>query len=415
MGNKIKIIYIYLGGDLTRNLPGVQNKIISKIKYLNSNKSICQGISVINKDSKNEIIELPNIKFLEITSSTKRKYFNSIKSNKSVFTVLSEYLQSIRNEFDFIIFRYPLASKFLLEFCEQFPQKVILEHNTLEVPELKLNFKNLVSGTKFSFKPGYFINILENGIFPIFREYYYRKKIERKNFFKIAVSHEIAKLYSKSYSTKEILVISNAIDTYLFGKRKLFYNPKDVINLFMLVGFKADWHGIERLIKSIQKYEGQQKLIFNFIGVTKTDFQTDFNKENIEINFFDSLSSNELDFQLINFHIGIGTLEAYKKNMFEASPLKVREYFARGFPVIIGYEDTDLMDSILINDFVFRVENNSSLIDFNEVVKWYMALSKIENFPSKIQDFAREKLDTSVKMNKLIDVLIEKSNGSSYN
>jgi hypothetical protein len=39
--------------------------------------------------------------------------------------------------------------------------------------------------------------------------------------------------------------------------------------------------------------------------------------------------------------VAVGTLALYRKGMEEASPLKVREYLARGIPTIVGYRDTD--------------------------------------------------------------------------
>lgn len=39
--------------------------------------------------------------------------------------------------------------------------------------------------------------------------------------------------------------------------------------------------------------------------------------------------------------VAIGTLGMHRKDMEEASPLKVREYLAYGIPTIIGYRDTD--------------------------------------------------------------------------
>lgn len=40
--------------------------------------------------------------------------------------------------------------------------------------------------------------------------------------------------------------------------------------------------------------------------------------------------------------IGMGTMAAYRKKVFEGSSLKVREYIAFGLPVIVPYYDTDL-------------------------------------------------------------------------
>ncbi|WP_198264123.1 hypothetical protein [sulfur-oxidizing endosymbiont of Gigantopelta aegis] len=67
-------------------------------------------------------------------------------------------------------------------------------------------------------------------------------------------------------------------------------------------------------------------------------------------------------------NIAIGTLSLHKKNMKEASALKVREYVAYGLPVILGYIDSDLDGC----DFILNVGNYERNIHDN--------LKKIKEF-----------------------------------
>ncbi|GGA33428.1 hypothetical protein [Paenibacillus physcomitrellae] len=67
--------------------------------------------------------------------------------------------------------------------------------------------------------------------------------------------------------------------------------------------------------------------------------------------------------------IAVGTLALYRKNMTEASPLKVREYLANGLPVIIAYEDTDFPAEV---PFLLRLPAEPDLIRRN--------LGRIEQF-----------------------------------
>lgn len=52
--------------------------------------------------------------------------------------------------------------------------------------------------------------------------------------------------------------------------------------------------------------------------------------------------------------VAIGSLALYRNHMDEASPLKVREYLARGIPTIIGYEDTDFPEPV---PFLLQIPN----------------------------------------------------------
>jgi hypothetical protein len=410
---KIRLVYVYLGGDLSETLPGVQNKIISKINYLNTHRSTCFGLTVSGSSEKKT--KFQRIQIIKNESFKNYKFFNTIISNKRVFDLLLDHLLSISDQFDFIIFRYPLASNALLNFCKTFQNRVIIEHNTLEIPELVLNCRKHIWGTKFSLKPGYFINMLENGLLPIFREFYYRKNIAKSSYLKLYVSYEIQNYYDRINSKTRNLVISNSIDTSLFKSRDSLSAADHDLKMYMLVGFEAEWHGIERIINSLKTYTGVKKLVFYFIGVDNSRcLNINPESSNVEINFVKRLTKNDLDAFLSNFNIGLGTLAAYTKKMHEASPLKVREYIARGFPIVIGYIDTDLSLDKEINDFVYQVKNDSSMIDFNAVVNWYSNLERNVGFQHRIQEFAKLKLDTSVKMNILIEELFQSKNDFTH-
>ncbi|MFM7623710.1 MAG: hypothetical protein ACKO5V_02710, partial [Actinomycetota bacterium] len=64
----------------------------------------------------------------------------------------------------------------------------------------------------------------------------------------------------------------------------------------MLVGFEAEWHGIERIMNSLKTYTGVKKLVIYFIGVDNSRY-LNINPEssNVEINFVKRLTKNDLD------------------------------------------------------------------------------------------------------------------------
>jgi hypothetical protein len=264
----------------------------------------------------------------------------------------------------------------------------------------------LISKTQFTFKPGYFFNVVENGFLPLFREYLFRKEIHNYSTVKIAVSHEISNELIKIGKRVKTIVVSNSIDVSNFKMRGPVKFKSDVIRFFMLIGFEADWHGVERIVKSLQNYDGDFNLQITFFGCQSQELiLKDFKNSKVEFVFLPQIHRNELHEILCEYHIGIGTLAAYKKKMYEASPLKVREYIARGFPIIIGYEDTDLNNQASIEKYVFKVENSDRLIEFKDLVKWFLLISENENYPIDIQQYAYSSLDTSVKMRELVNEL----------
>ncbi|MFM7683805.1 MAG: hypothetical protein ACKO7P_13855, partial [Bacteroidota bacterium] len=101
---KIRLVYVYLGGDLSDTLPGVQNKIISKINFLNTHRSTCFGLTVGGSTENNS--KFQRIQIIKNESFKTYKFFNTIISNKKVFDLLQDHLLSVNDQFDFIIFRY---------------------------------------------------------------------------------------------------------------------------------------------------------------------------------------------------------------------------------------------------------------------------------------------------------------------
>lgn len=108
-------------------------------------------------------------------------------------------------------------------------------------------------------------------------------------------------------------------------------------------------------------------------------------------------------------NLGIGTLALYKKNMNEASVLKVREYVSRGIPFIKAYYDTDIDNIPELSPFYLNFPNNDSLIDVNKIIEFLTSVSKSELDISNIMHkIAVEKLDWSVKMKEYVDFVNKK-------
>jgi hypothetical protein len=97
---------------------------------------------------------------------------------------------------------------------------------------------------------------------------------------------------------------------------------------------------------------------------------------------------------MVKCSICIGTLALYRKNLEEASPLKVREYIASGYPVIIGYEDTAFSDLPKLPEWAL-------FQDFREDVNIQIMSAFIEKMKNHIVDRAEaESLIDSIYIEK---------------
>jgi hypothetical protein len=94
-----------------------------------------------------------------------------------------------------------------------------------------------------------------------------------------------------------------------------------------------------------------------------------------QIRIINSVNAIDLTNLLNNYHIGIGSLSVYKIGLEEATPLKTREYIARGFPIIIGYTDTDMVNHSEFQMYCYQVPNNDSVINMNSLFQFVESVS----------------------------------------
>jgi hypothetical protein len=394
---KIRILYVYLGGNLTDLVPGVQTKIIKKIEALNTKHSNCNGVS-FSFSSETDLKLSEKLTILSVQTSKKRKYFLRCQNLIDTYSRLTKYINENEN-FDFILFRYPLSNYWLYKFSKEYGNKLIFEHNTLEIKELKLELISNLKKISFKSKPSYYLSFTVNNLLPFLGEWFFSKRIFKLTKMGVSVTKELALYNSRKIPSYKNIVVSNGIDcdAYLLTKK---FTSNEIIKIFILCGYKAPWHGIDRIINSLNKYNGERKIKLSIIG--NIDFEDSFfnsESKNISIEIMPNMLKHELDEYLKEFHFSLGTMALHIIKMNEASPLKVRESFARGFPVVIGYDDTDITEE---NPFVYRVANDNSFIDFSKIIEWYDFIHADQKHPQKIREFAKLHLDVNSKMEKII-------------
>ncbi len=98
----------------------------------------------------------------------------------------------------------------------------------------------------------------------------------------------------------------------------------------------ADWHGLDRLERLAENCPDWR---FDIIGLNADQFTRPLNN----VLFHGHMKASDYSSIVALSDIGIGSLAFHRISIFEASPLKVREYLAYGLPVIIAYTDTDFM------------------------------------------------------------------------
>lgn len=292
---------------------------------------------------------------------------------------LHAYLR--HQQMDLIVFRYPVAEFFLARFMRHYKNKIVFEHNTMEIEELSLRahdsfwYRYFLSGEK---RFGKRVRAMAAGLIGVTPEITQRQVDTAER----AIPHE---------------TISNGIKVDRVPVRKENNFNGKALNLLLLSGSEAPWHGIDILLNSIASYKGDCVVHCYIAGNISSDVRK--RAESLKfVTLLPSQSGEALDRLVDQCHVGVGTLGLSSKFMRQACPLKVREYWSRGLPFIIGYEDVDLEGNTAMECFYCRIHvDESGSFAFDEVVNFANNLYRIPHVSGTMRDLAFQYIDYPVK------------------
>lgn len=193
-----------------------------------------------------------------------------------------------------------------------------------------------------------------------------------------------------------------------------FYQHKQ-LNL-ILVANLADYHGLDRLILGFAKYyQTKAPEITVQLTIVAGESETLNNSKllvnqltlNEYISFTGYTIHNEL-FQLYQVaNIAIGPIASYRKNLFQASSLKLREYALFGLPSMIDHHDYDLSS----RDYILQIPSNDTPVDINQLITFYQHLIKTysHELPIIISNYARNNLLWTHKV-KQLELVLKQNN-----
>ena len=164
------------------------------------------------------------------------------------------------------------------------------------------------------------------------------------------------------------------------------------------------------MILSMAKYyKNNPKVIVKFHVVgdgdkkVVTELKDLVKKNNLEehVMFYGYKSGKDLDEIYNKVDIAVGSLGFSRIGLKGGSPLKTREYIAKGVPIILGYEDISLKNTL---DFIYQVPNDESVFDLYKILDWYKNLDKDS---TKIRRYAEDNLTWNKQMKKVVDYILE--------
>lgn len=407
MNKHSKILYIFFNESIDSNDSGVDKKVLSKIEALNK-FAHCDCIMFSHTIENTKIIN-DFVKIIPYKNNIKGAHFQHFQRLKNKYDAIDKWLEDNISNYDSILFRYPMASWGLYKLVKKYSHKISFEHNTKEIEELQLTINTLKKRIPFTLRPSGFKYYFEFIILPLWYEKYLAPFIFKNSKSGISVTNEIARYEENRCKTYKNFTVSNGINVEDCSLRTLpHFNGID-LKLFMLIGCTANWHGVDRLIKGLEAYKGKLRITIDIIGgLTRDDLmllETSIAKD--RINNIPALPFKDLNSFLNDYHIGIGTLAAFRKGLHEASPLKVREYFARGFSCVLAYKDTDLINNKEFSPYYLSLPEDFSPIDFSDVETFASTIFKNNHHHEQIRSLAKKTFDMDVKAKAMLAYLVD--------
>lgn len=166
----------------------------------------------------------------------------------------------------------------------------------------------------------------------------------------VAPTEELAEVYRPF--GKPVVVIANGIELAKCEPLPAPNNPHP--RLIFIGAADNPWHGVDKILRLARSNPGW---LFDLVGDT-TFGQPGPLAENVTMH--GHLSATAYEPLLARADVALSTLALHRNSMEEASPLKTREYLARGLPVIIGYRDTDFPAEA---PFLLRIANTPDNVD----------------------------------------------------
>jgi hypothetical protein len=296
MATEMRIAYL-INHDIRRN-DGVTVKIRAQIGEWKRQGEIVQVFSYVPE--KGESI-LPADQFPRGNYLTSR-----LLRDHALLNAIEDFRP------DLLYLRYDVWSVTIGELIRKYP--VVAELNSIDINEMRLLW--VEHRTVKSFLRYHSYRVLRNLVLT---------RLDGA----IAVTREIAQHRAFRNHIRHSIVVPNGIDLQSFPVVKNRMIADEPLRLFFIGTPNQPWHGVDLIELIAEKVPDWE---FHFVG---------FEKNNSNNCYYYGYQSVTRYLKILErCHICVGSMALSRNGMEEACPLKVREYLAYGFPVVLGYNDS---------------------------------------------------------------------------
>ncbi len=210
-----------------------------------------------------------------------------------------------------------------------------------------------------------------------------------------------------SYKGKPAINIENSVCLDTIPARVPQLN-KDEFHVLALAGMR-NWQAYDRLITGLSQYKGDKNIVIDMVGGDYDGSLAKWKALSEELGISNkviihgALYEENLTNIINRSNIGVGTLGMHRKSFAVASPLKTREYVARGLPFIYAYTDNAFKGD---EPFVMKVSFDDTPINFDLLLEWYALLAENENLIVEMRKFAQDNMSWESQFKKVFEKVL---------
>lgn len=176
--------------------------------------------------------------------------------------------------------------------------------------------------------------------------------------------------------------IANGYDFRELEKEKILKTKEEDLHLLMVASVRSN-HGADRIIKGLSTYmkkDPKRNVVFHIVGdgdaipELKELVKTLGNVER-QVVFHGFMAGQALEDIYQVGDIGVSAIGFHRLGVYYASPLKSKEYFAKGLPVVGTTVEHDVLKS-KSSEYYLAFPEDDTDIDIEKVCSFYEGLQK---------------------------------------
>lgn len=175
----------------------------------------------------------------------------------------------------------------------------------------------------------------------------------------------------------KVIGIANGYNFGIPEQEKTLKKPSDILNLLIVASIR-DNHGADRIIQGMIDYYssgGKREICFHIVGdgdvIPKLKSLAKSNPSTAnKVIFYGFKSGKQLDNIYDLADIGVSALGFHRIGVYYCSPLKSKEYFAKGLPIVGTTAEKDILDKEC-KEYYYSVSEDDKAINIAGLISFY--------------------------------------------